>query len=537
MTLTHKSRIIWISLFVAWCFDFLFWKQTPGITFLIFVILCLGAGFAIAAFEKIRPAPQSLFLIPLILYFAGMTAFRREPLTEALNFLATLTCLTVFVSTFRGGRWLLYSLSDYVVKIFQLAFGSVAKGATLIFGRSPSTTPADNVLPQAEPIKKKSSTGWAVVRGILLALPVLLILAALLASADPVFSRLLGNLLYIFNLDRLSEYIFRGIYILVGAFLLCGVYVYAMTSSNDEKLLGLEKPWLAPFLGWTESTIVLGSIDALFAVFVAIQFRYFFGGRANINLEGFTFAEYARRGFSELVWVAVISLLVLLILSTVTRREENNRKAIFTWLGGGLVVLVAIILVSAFQRLMLYEDAYGFSRIRIYTHVFMIWLGVLLIGVLILDVLRRQRTFALMAVVVAVGFVMTLNFLNVDGFITQMNVSRTAEGFELDVPYLVSLSTDSVPDEAALFTSPNIPDTLRDELGTALACQAALSPSDSAQKSWRSFNASVWQAQNVMDSLKTRLETYPATINSDGRMMVTTGGKTIFCLGGPTVSD
>ena len=122
---------------------------------------------------------------------------------------------------------------------------------------------------------------------------------------------------------------------------------------------------------------MLGSVVILFAAFVAIQFQYFFGGQANIHIEGYTYAEYARKGFGELVAVAFFSLLLLLGLGAITRRDTESQRKTFSSLGVGLVGLVLVMLISAFQRLALYESAYGFSRLRAYTHVFMIWLALL----------------------------------------------------------------------------------------------------------------------------------------------------------------
>jgi len=66
------------------------------------------------------------------------------------------------------------------------------------------------------------------------------------------------------------------------------------------------------FLGFTETAIVLGSVAGLFLAFVIIQFQYFFGGQANLGVEGFTRSEYARRGFNEMVTVGFLSLLLTL---------------------------------------------------------------------------------------------------------------------------------------------------------------------------------------------------------------------------------
>ncbi len=98
-----------------------------------------------------------------------------------------------------------------------------------------------------------------------------------------------------------------------------------------------DKPRVPPFLGYTEAMIVLGSVTILFLAFVVIQFQYFFGGQSNISIEGYTFSEYARRGFGELVAVAFFSLLLLLGLGAITRRETENQRRVFSMLGAGLV--------------------------------------------------------------------------------------------------------------------------------------------------------------------------------------------------------
>ena len=124
------------------------------------------------------------------------------------------------------------------------------------------------------------------------------------------------------------------------------------------------------------------------------SFQYFFGGQTNIHIDGYTYSEYARKGFGELVAVAFFSLLLLLGLGAVTRRETESHQRTFSIFGIVLVGLVLVMLLSAFQRLVLYEDAYGFSRLRTYTHVFMIWLALLLVTVVALEITRRERAAA-----------------------------------------------------------------------------------------------------------------------------------------------
>jgi hypothetical protein len=346
------------------------------------------------------------------------------------------------------------------------------------------------------------------VRGLLFAIPVVAFFAALLSSADLVFAQGLNDLVKLFSLENLPEYIFRMIYIVILAYVLAGVYLHAANRSGDEKLLGLEKSIAPHFLGFTEASIVLGSVVLLFAVFVAIQFRYFFGGQANINLSGYTFAEYARRGFGELVTVAFFAMLLFLGLSTITRRETALQQKVFSALGIALLALVAVMLISAYQRLVLYETAYGFTRLRTYTHVFMVWVAVLLACVVALDLFQRQRAFAVAALLASLGFGLSLTLLNVDAFIFQRNVTRFEQGQSLDVGYLATLSSDAVPAMVNLYQSPVAAATTRDRVGAALACIQFQADSRQGDQSWQSFHLSQYQSEVSLRLVTDKLKIY-----------------------------
>jgi hypothetical protein len=371
-----------------------------------------------------------------------------------------------------------------------------------------------------------------VLLGLLLALPALLLLGALLSEADPIFAKRLGEILSFLRIEKLQEYILRLALIGLGAAALSGVYLHALLDSREEKLVGLEKPVVSPFLGWLVGGTVLASVDALFGFFVVIQFQYFFGGQANIHLEGFTYAEYARRGFGELLVTAALSLGLFLGLSALTRRESDQARRIFSGLGVGLTALLCVMLVSALQRLLLYEAAYGFSRLRTYTHVFLVWLGVLLLVTMGLEIIGRMRAFALVAVLVSLGFGLSLNILNVDAFIVRQNTMRAAAGQELDLAYLAGLSEDAVPVLFAEFHNQGLSGITRARLGAALACIKEvpfLAHGQASARSWPSFHWADYQARRLFEQYAQELEAYPVR-QVEWRWVVEVGGAQESCL-------
>jgi Domain of unknown function (DUF4153) len=361
---------------------------------------------------------------------------------------------------------------------------------------------------------------WAILRGLVIALPILIVFAALLSSADLIFAQRLQEFTRLFRLERLPEYLFRGGYILIGAYALAGVFLHAAQKSRDEQLIGTGNPLVPQFMGFTEAAVVLGGVVLLFAIFVGFQFRYFFGGQTNIGVQGYTYSEYARRGFGELVVVAFFSLLLFVGLSAIVKRHDPIQRRVFSGLGIGMVVLVGVMLVSAFQRLLLYEAAYGFSRLRMYTHIFMIWLGVLLAAVVLLELLRKERFFPLAALLASIAFAATLVLANVDGSIVRQNIRRAAADKGLDVATLASLSSDALPGLVQAFQSPSLPAGTREAVGAALACHVQLN-SNAPEADWRAFTLTqLWAevalkpVQASLKQYKAGTETWPVTVTS-----------------------
>jgi fumarate reductase subunit C len=218
------------------------------------------------------------------------------------------------------------------------------------------------------------------------------------------------------------------------------------------------------------------------------------------------------------VTVAFFSLLLLLGLGAITRREAETQRRAFSTLGVVLVGLVIVMLVSAFQRLVLYEAAYGFSRLRTYTHVFMIWLALLLIVVVILEMTRRERMAGLAMVIASLGFAVSLSLLNVDAFIVKQNVESELHGVadetlsngrvDLDTQYFLDLSDDAVPALADAFQNMELPVAVREKVGAALFCKRREREQDERKVPWQSFHVARFTADKIFTDLKEELSAY-----------------------------
>lgn len=276
-------------------------------------------------------------------------------------------------------------------------------------------------------------------RGTVMALPALFVLTALLMSADPVFERVIHDRL-LSGIEPLIEHLLVAG--LIAWFV--GGYLRAFLVRDDLVTdgAGIPRPGLAP----SEVAFALSLLNVLFIAFLAVQVRYLFGGAGLVEVtEGLSYAEYARRGFFELVAAAALVVPVLLVADWAAAEDRVRGRLVLRWTSTLLILLLAGVLASAAYRMRLYQDAYGLTELRLYVSVFMAWLTALL-GWLAATVLRgRRRGFAFVAIVGGLACVAALHALNPHALIARVNLDRAASGAEYDGDYLRTLSADAVP--------------------------------------------------------------------------------------------
>ncbi|RKH69495.1 DUF4173 domain-containing protein [Corallococcus aberystwythensis] len=377
-----------------------------------------------------RARPNAWLLAPLGLV-SVFVAVRDSSWLLVLNVLTAAVLLMLLAHFWAAGRVERLGLTGYV----SVFFSSAAR--ILIY---PPTLARDGV--DLRGLKTHSRLLGALSRGLLLTLPVLLVFGLLLGSADGVFSSTLGRLLS-FDLD-LGTVVSRGIGVAFSACVAAGVLGHALRRRATKELGDAEVASATPRLGFIEALMLIFAVNALFFVFAAFQVAYLFIGDASSPVPGYSFAEYARQGFFELVVVSALTLALVMALTRWTRRETRVAQTVFRAGTSLMVVLTLIILASAMRRLALYEDAFGYTLLRLYTHVFMGALGAALAWRAVTLWWKPER-FAVGAFITALASVLVLNFLNPEDFIVRRNLEQAAHTHSLDVRMLTYLSADSVP--------------------------------------------------------------------------------------------
>lgn len=487
--LIKTGLIAGVSLVLGLLFDYFFYGKIPGIAFPLYVILVVAVLFAIANIFKKQISKEVIWILVPLIFFSAMVFVRSSGLLTFLNVVASLLLLLVIAEVSFGEKVKNFLVGHYV-KIFFLPFK---------FIRPLFQTLSDLI--SLRGVNNDRKVLSQVVKGIAMAIPALFIFLLLFSSADLIFQKYVSNLI---TIDIKPETVFRSILVLIATLIYIGAYSY--TFRKTENQIAAQQNNKTYSVGHIESSILLGSVNVLFFIFILVQLTYLFGGEGNISSQGFTYAEYARRGFFELIAVAIVSLLLLLTTEKYITKKETDHTLVFKILSTALVVQVILIMTSAFTRLSLYEEAYGFTTLRLYSHAFIILLAVifcLLLYKIYKD--KRENTFAFRAFISIALFLAVMNFLNPDAFIARRNIERFATTGKLDVYYLSRLSDDAVPDTIKVLSISN--DDLRKSFARELYWRVQNNDSPYFSK-WQSLNISRMKANKILNSKIREIEPY-----------------------------
>jgi hypothetical protein len=434
--------------------------RRDGVGWLVAALVIVGAMLAIGW----RP-----------LHPPGPVLTRRALIAEAGWMPAALAL--VAVAAVRDASWL--------VELCILA--AVGAGSLAVAGRSFRSALRGAI---AVPLAALRGLGWvgrallAVQRtagglrlavSLVVGLVLLAVFASLMASADPAFARLLEGVVPSVD-ESVIAWGFRfavGAAGLVGvAFLLAGPPTAAPQTARASRLRRAE--WALP----------MGLLVALFALFVGVQLTTMFGTDAYVRATtGLTYAEYARGGFWQLLAVTVLTLLVIVV----GMRWAPAERVLPRLLLGSLAVLTLVIVASALSRMWLYQQAYGFTVLRLMVLTIELWLG---FGfVLTLAAVLRLRPGGPFRGMAAAGIValLALAVLNPERFVADHNVTRYAETGKIDADYLSGLSADAVP----------VLDRLPEPLRTCVLGPIMVRRDN--DRDWRSANLSRAAAGPVLD--------------------------------------
>jgi Domain of unknown function (DUF4153) len=459
-------------------------RPTPwGINLLLWVATLSFGLVAVAQWNNLKLTGGGRWLIGPALIFAALFALRDSIMLNSANLLAILICLALIAYRAVHGRVRMATLTEYVKGTALAGVFSAVGALLLVF--DDIKWKSIKIGGQSKNVAAKNLA--AIGTGTLIAVPMLLVFGALLTSADAVFEKLINDL---FNWD-VTEIFTHMFWIAFWAWLVAGflrmTFLWKEQAAKPSTHKGV--------LGAVEISIVLGALIVLFLGFVIVQARYLFGSadvlRSMIKL---TYAEYARRGFFELVTVAALVLPFLLFMHWLLKKDDVRLERLFRLLAGGVIALLFVIMFSALYRMRLYQIEFGLTELRLYTTAFMGWLAVVFVWFLLTVGRGQADRFVFGALAAAFAVLLILNVLNPDDFIVRTNAGRVEAANPFDASYVVGLSADAVPALIALLPTMNENDQC---VTAARILDRWMPPQRFDVLTWNLDRSLAWQAVNA----------------------------------------
>lgn len=266
-----------------------------------------------------------------------------------------------------------------------------------------------------------------------------LVFGGLFAAADPAYAALLDRARPAVSLPRI---VWRLLVLAAATTVAILAACLAQQPPNTDALA----PAPGRPLRRSEWSVPLVVLDLLFLSFVLVQLTVLFGGRAHVlATQGLTYAQHARQGFWQLLVVTVLTLAVIAIAVRTAPRTSPSDLVVVRLLLGLLCLLALVVVASALHRMSLYEQEYGFTRLRLFVQAVELTLGATFV-LLLAAGLRMTWTWLPRAVVaLAAVALLALASINPDAYIANHNVARYERTGQIDIAYLATLSADAVP--------------------------------------------------------------------------------------------
>ncbi len=431
-----------IALAAAIIFEFVISGRQLGIgAALFFSVLLVVYTLFLFVSGHIRQKLALVFLLPLVFIFGSFALYTDDISSKFLYPVAVVLSVLFFII-----------LTVHVKAQFRfhiLSIPVIQKFFTPLFKK---LNELSQIIIPASLRKHDLEKSRLVIIGIIISLPLIIFFTALLMSADADFRDVLVSLFRRVSVF-VDAHVWLHIFKIVLLWLLFSSLFFVITRIDhevQEKMLKVEK-----FNSTIIGTIVT-MINILFASFVIVQFTHLFGSYEYVRVNSIIFSEYARQGFNQLIIVSVSALLVFFV---------TYRSAIFHGMSRLLrmsqaffLVQVGVIALSAYNRINLYEQAYGYTIKRLLVEWFSVTLMVMVVAMAIAVLLRQSfRNVVYTQATVLIFALCALPLMRIEYRVAYNNIERFTTGVskEIDFEYIQSLS-DAVFPALGLLADANV---------------------------------------------------------------------------------
>lgn len=404
----------WVYLLViSVIHSILLYHQTYGINVILFMIpfLC----FIIYYLKKnhlIKNKYGLLWCIPIILLSGTYSVYD--------NFFHTMNVIVIpflYIVMFIDTQNSIRNLFSYLKHILNFIFkpfnylGNFCKVIDL----------NTNVKAPFNPDMRKKIQSFFVI------LPIILIVLYLLSSADLVFEQYFSKIMDLLSIHSLQE--------LFGRVIQSGIF-FLYTGSTLIYLLKIEKiNQKAIKIDHYTIRLLLTILNIIYVLFDIIQIRSLLLHQVGST---FTYAEYARRGFFQLMFISFINMSVVILSKNTDESRYNNFMSLL------MIFLTFIIVCSSFIRMYLYEQAYGYTVLRLCVYLILITEIILMLPTIVY-IFKKDLNLLRFYMVIPVVVYVLVNMASIDQVIAGNNINRYYQTNKIDLDYLENYRYDNIP--------------------------------------------------------------------------------------------
>ena len=393
--------------------------STLGLGASIYVVLYVASLLIYAGLKSVKANKESMILsVLMILLSLSFTVFYNHSLNVfmqiAMNFMLIYLPVTIFNKLIKKETSALI-LYDYINALVFIPIYYATSFWLCMFSKKEKT--AQN---------KKAKYFMHIFLGLLIGTPFIVIVIFLLSSADATFNKIFENL-FTLNIN-ISENFVTVIWSLPMATYLYAL-IYGSSVIDNSKYFNMDKFNQSLDNAATIPRLSIYTVNVIiccfYVLFIGIQAVYFIDIAGGSLPDGFTYSDYARRGFFELLTVALINIVFIVVAKVLSIKHENNKYMRIHIILNSILTFALIFV--AFAKMYLYISTYGLTALRIIPSTFMIFLCCVFAFIIMGEFKQSFPVVKLSFYTGNILFVL-LCIINMDGLVAQYNLNAYVNG-------------------------------------------------------------------------------------------------------------
>lgn len=441
------ESIVIFGMLLSLAQSMLFWNKKPGISVLVFTILGIITLIYFMKKERVIENKKALFItIPIILLSITYFIFNNYFINIINIFIIMLLTIIMCIYTIK----VKVKMPRMITNIIELIIGALES--------------IEDIFKALKLNKKENSEKnhkiKKVIKSILISLPIILIVLFLLISADTIFAQIFSNITKylnrIFSIEWISSNLWRLITIIFIGLYFSG-FIFNLVKDNTAFNRRKEEKELKINIESTTINIMITTLNIIYLIFSIIQFTSLFTHVS--NSKNFDYAEYARQGFFQLMIVSIINLVIIILANKNKQKGSKNQSKYIDIMSIITIIFTIIIIISAFYRMYLYEQEYGYTYLRLFVYYILATELILMIPI-ILWIIGQKIDLLKSSILICTTMYIILNYSNIDYTIAKKNIDKYFENQtenEIDISYLFTATgTDAISQIKRLENSENI---------------------------------------------------------------------------------